>query len=397
MRRVAVALFLGGALMMGLLLLMTPHIVQSAPPPPVSDHGLANPSQVAEHRYDRVQTVTLRLPTLPDIYTTTFTTTFQIQVFGFHLGDWLWYPTDGVTIAGECGTNPSCSVIWEEIEGRPAAKFTGTAGTTDTVYLAYDTKSRAFRIPDSRVIDLAYPVGFVELTRTIGLTNTVVFSRPFHPLWGLNSDSVAPVGYDYDDVNRTLRWGFTDTARLEFTSTFTEPLLGSDLVIERLEMGDIHPELEDLVQYTVTVRNVGTYRTGRAVLTELFVRPPSLGPPTVLTDHVGGWTSYTTDALFKWSNDSYWWAGLEPGEEIIGTTVLTWPIACGEQGCGVWAKVDPSYLDLGTVYAWWGYNPEGIECGMDDSGFPTCEEENNNLAEAWIPTVYLPLVLRNSQ
>jgi hypothetical protein len=155
---------------------------------------------------------------------------------------------------------------------------------------------------------------------------------------------------------------------------------------------------------------VGPYETGRAILAELLVRPLAYGAPTVLTDHNGGWAwwdsnwgtvGYYEDALFKWysgsvSTDRYWWAGLQPGEVVTGTTVLTWPLKCGEQPCGAWAKVDPSYLELGEAYEWWGYNPEGFQCDKTEGFVPTCREEANNIASAF-KYVYLPLVLRNSR
>lgn len=60
-------------------------------------------------------------------------------------------------------------------------------------------------------------------------------------------------------------------------------------------------------------------------------------------------------------------------------TFFPWPEECGTQVCGVWAKVDPTYLDVGIVYGWWGYNPEGFDCELDEDRQPTCEEEKNNI------------------
>jgi hypothetical protein len=355
--RVALALFLGGALTVGLVFLMVPHAVQSAPPS-VSAPGLTNPHQVAEHvydqvqigthYYDRVQTVTLHVPALPDMYATALTTTFETRIVGFRLVDWLRYPSDAITIAGTCVSSPTCGVIWTEVGGSPVISFTGTG--TGTIHLAYNTWSRASRDPASPLITLSYPVGFDDPERRIGLTNTIVFSRSLDQQWQVNS--VTPTGYVTDDVNHTLRWTFTDTSRLEFTVIFTEPLLGSDLVIEWFEMGNLRPAADELVRYTVTVRNVGPYRT-RGVLTELLVRPLSYGAPIVLTDHVGGWLSYAMDAMFEWIKPpdppiswTVWWDILEPGGAITGTAVLTWPEECELQACGVWAKADPPYLGI---------------------------------------------------
>ncbi len=391
---IALALSLGGALTIGLLLWMS-SVVWSAPPAfPAPPQDL--PASSDTPYYNRVQTVTLHAPPSSEIYATAFTTTFQTWIMHYQLGGWLRLPHDAVTRTASCiPTDPptaTCKILW----GTHVVTFAGTGWAT--IYLEYDTWSRAWRDPGTRGITLTYPVGSDEYQ--ISLTNTVVFSRSFHPL--LELVFVTPTSPTYDEGNCVLRWCFTNTPRLEFTVAFTEPLLGANLRIDRLEMSDVWPEAGEHVRYTATLRNVGSYGTGRAVLTELFVRPLSLGPPTVLTDHVGGWLSYAEDALFRWIEPgkppiswTYWWAGLEPGGAITGTTVLTWPDQCAEQACGVWAKVDPTYLDLGIVYEWYGYNPEGLECGLDDRGFPTCEEENDNIAGAkGPPTVYLPLVLR---
>jgi len=93
---------------------------------------------------------------------------------------------------------------------------------------------------------------------------------------------------------------------------------------------------------------------------------------------------------------SYWWPGLRPGEVITGVTSFPWPEEeCGAEMCGAWAKVDPSYLDVGVVYEWWGYNPEGLDCGLEENGLPTCEEEMNNVAAAFTRFMtYLPAVIR---
>jgi hypothetical protein len=90
---VVLALFLGGALSVGLLLLM-PHVVESAPSTaPASPRDLLAPSQV---EYKRVQTVTIRPAPLSWIYNTAFTTTFQIGITDYVLGSWLRLPDDAV-------------------------------------------------------------------------------------------------------------------------------------------------------------------------------------------------------------------------------------------------------------------------------------------------------------
>jgi len=46
------------------------------------------------------------------------------------------------------------------------------------------------------------------------------------------------------------------------------------------------------------------------------------------------------------------------------------------------------------VYEWWGYNPEGLDCGLGEDGLPTCDEEGNNVAAAFTrSSIYLPVVL----
>ncbi len=386
--------------MAGMLYLVQPSVAEGAPPSwSDKDRSPSVPSEAADHVYDRIQTVTLRPPALSDIYATAFTTTFETLIKGYVLGwGWLRMPTDAITIAATCGTNPMCGVEWGNVEGYPVVYFTGSG--TDTVYLAYDTASKAYRDANSPLVQFSYSVGFRELTWTIGLTNTLIFSRgiQLHPLWQLASAS--PEGYEYNESIQRVRWTYTDTPRVEFSVTITEPLLGSDLVIDHFEVGNLDPELEELVRYTVTVRNQGLYRT-RGVLTELFVRPLSLGAPTILTDHVGGWTSYATDALFKWegvTGDGWWWSVLEPGGVITGSTVLTWPDECNTDPCGVWAKVDPTYLGLGEAYDWFGYNPEGLDCRLNEQNLPTCSEERNNLRspDNQPARTFLPLVMRNS-
>jgi len=422
---IAVALFLGGALTIGLLLLMSPG-VQSAPPvSSASTRGLPVSSQETLF-YNRVQTVTFHAPSLSDIYTTTFTTTFQIQIMDYHLGDWLRFPTDAVTRTASCiPTSPppptgTCQVLW----GTHVVTFAGAG--RGTIHLEYDTRSRAWRDPGSRAITLAYPVGPFSPTLWFSLTNTVIFSRSADFGRQLEPAFVTPTGSVHNEEDHWLRWVFTSTPRLEFTAIFTEPLLGSDLVMDRLEMSPEHPEVGQTVHYTAVVRNQGDYVTGRAVLAELFVRPYTLGPPVVLTDHVGGWSLAGEDALFKWYSPapyqvylplvtrayqagssgahasvqaglpgSYWWPGLEPGEVITGVTSFPWPEECGARECGVWAKVDPSYMEVGAVYQWWGYNPEGLDCGLGEDGLPTCEEESNNIAAAFTRfLIYVPAVLR---
>jgi len=417
---IAVALFLGGALTVGLLLLLS-HSAHGAPLEPA---GLARapgaPAQ--EMYYYRVQTVTLHAPGQSDIYTTAYTTTFQFEIRDFVLGSWLRLPSDAVTHTATCIHNnaptDTCTILW----GTDVVTFAGPPGTRGTIYLAYDTRSRAWRSPDARVITLTYPVG-PFLDELISLTNTLLYSRSLEPVW--EPAFVTPTGYTHDEDNRVLRWEYTSTLRRVFTATFTELWLGSDLTIDGLEMSDSWPKPGDTVHFTVTVRNVGPYTTGRAVLTELFVRPRSVGPPIRLEDHYGGWISYTRAALFKWLfpaehqvflplvtqgsssqqlaasealrpvlPGSYWWPGLGPGQTITGTTTLEWPAECITGTCGVWVKVDPTYLDLGVAYDWYGYNPEGFACERDERGLPICEEENNNML-AYYPTVHLPLVLRN--
>jgi len=420
---IAVALLLGSALTIGLLLLM-PSIAQSASPAPSA--SMRELFVSSELIYNRVQTVTLHAPASSDVYTTAFTTTFQIQIMNYNLGDWLRFPTDAVTRAASCEDNPTCQIIW----GTHVVTFAGTG--KGTIYLEYDTRSRALRNQGSRAINLTYPVG-PDRPEPFSLTNTIVFSRTFDPPLLLGT-SIAPPGYTYDEESHTLQWVFTSTPRLGFTAIFTEPLLGSDLVVDRVEMSPDHPEVGQTVHYTAVVRNQGPYGAGRAVLAELFVRPYALGPPVVLTDHVGGWTwideygrqrGYAEDALFKWYfpapyqiylplvlrsyragagsapastrgwlPGSYWWPGLVSGEVITGVTSFPWPEECGDQTCGVWAKVDPSYLDVGIVYEWWGYNPEGLDCGLGEDGLPTCDEEGNNVAAAFTrSSIYLPVVL----
>jgi len=406
MRQVPVffALCLGGALMIGLLLLM-PHIAQSAPPV-VSAASPTGPSSPQDELfYRRIQTVTLHAPESFYIYTTTFTTTIQIYIEEYALGGYIRLPTDAITREAYCAEHPDCQVIWGEISGSPVVTYAGVG--TATIYLEYDTWSKAWRDPASPIVNLSYPVGPFDPEKEFSITNTIVFSRAYDPMW--EPAFVTPTGYVYDAWNYTLRWQLSRTSRLEFTANFTEPLLGADLVIERLETSSAQPYYGEPVRYTVTVRNVGSYRTGRAVLCELFVRPSELGPPTVLTDHVGGWAwfdeeistmvGYHWDALFKWYSGSvatdWWYHGLGPGEALTGTTVLTWPGFFDEGGCGVWAKVDPTYLQVGMGYDWWGYNSEGLECGLDEHYLPTCKEESNNV-RAMIYLIYLPLVLRDS-
>jgi hypothetical protein len=171
--------------------------------------------------------------------------------------------------------------------------------------------------------------------------------------------------------------------------------LGSDLVIDSLVMSPTTPGLNEPVNYTVTIRNIGPLTTGRTVLVELFVRPLAVGPPVQLDDHYGGWLSYTLDSLFKWEGNEFWQPNMAPGDVAIGSTVLEWPDGCTPGPCGVWAKVDPAYLDWGGgVYEWYGYNPEGMMCDLNNNLLPTCIEESNNLASIQAGRIlYLPIAL----
>lgn len=419
---IALALCLGGALTVGLLLLI-PHAVQSAPPNSCA-------SLQEEVYYNRTQTVTLQAPSLHEMYATAFTTTFQIHIRDYTLPDWIRLPSDVVIRRVYCQDNASCGVVYGEIAGTPVVTFTGTGKAT--IYLEYDTQSKAWRDPGARTINLSYPVGpdYPEMA----LTHTIVFSRSINPPWQLGSP-ISPSGYIHDHTAHTLKWVFTSTRWLRFTATFTEPLLGSDLVIDSLEMNPEEPAVGQMVYYTAVVRNQGNCGTGRSVLAEVLVRPYALGPPVVLTDHVGGWSwtdenglprGYGEDALFNWYfpapyqiylplvvrayrvgsaaapvgaqvllPGSYWWPGLEPSHVTTGVASFPWPEDCGTQMCGVWAKVDPAYMDVGVVYEWWGYNPEGLDCGLGEDHLPTCQEERNNIASAFTRfLIYLPLTLR---
>jgi hypothetical protein len=388
---------------------VTAHIAQSAPPVALlSTQGRPASSQETLF-YIRFQTVTLHSPDSFSIYTSTLTTTFQIYIESYPLGGWIRLPADAITREAYCLEHPTCEVLWGEIAGSPVVTYAGVG--TATIYLEYNTKSRAWRDPTSRIVNLSYPVGPFDPEKKFSIDNTIIFSRAVQPVW--EPAFVTPTGYLYDEWNHTLRWVFSRTSRLEFTANLTEPLLGSDLVIEQLEIGNDQPDYGELVRYTVTVRNIGPYPAGRGLLAELFVRPADLGPPIVLTDHVGGWSwydpergtdiGYGLDALFKWysgteATTSYWTpGGFAPGETVTGTTVLTWPglfDECLTEDCMVWAKIDPAYLEVGLVYEWWGYNPEGLDCALDQSLQPTCEEEKNNLASA-LHVIYIPLAMRN--
>ncbi|MDY6876861.1 MAG: hypothetical protein SWK90_11765 [Chloroflexota bacterium] len=423
-------LILIGLLLEGMVILMVGLSVSICAAAPMAGRspavgGMPSLATSSAITMTRIQTVTLHEPPGFHIYATDLTTTIQFKITDYPLGSgtWIMLPTDAVTHEVTCQGNPTCQISYSVPD---TIYFLGTGEAV--IYVDYSTASRARRIAGSRVISLTYGVGNPDIQ--FGLTNTIYYSRTFDR--GLVPWLIEPSGYEQQ--LDALRW-VTNVQRVRFTAAFTEPLLGSDLVIDHLDMGPDYPEVGQTVRYTAVVRNRGDYGTGRAVLAELFVRPYALGPPVVLTDHVGGWTwidedgrerGYAEDALFKWyapapyqvylplvirthqagsGGDtasthallpgSYWWPGLEPGEVITGVTSFPWPDECGTQVCGVWAKVDPSYLDVGVVYEWWGYNPEGLDCGLED-GLPTCEEESNNVAAAFTRFLtYIPVVLRD--
>jgi len=423
MRRngVAAAICLGGALLAGLLLLL-PRVVQSAPPVAAPQSPAAPSADVA---YYRTQTVTLYSPATEDIYTAVFSTAFQISIASYPLteterGGWLNLPSDAITHAFSCVCDDPDGGCLHEWGTNRIYFWEGDTCKYATIYLEYDTWEKAHRDQGSELVTLAYPIG-IQGTQ-IALTNTVIFTREIGPPWEL--DSVDPsTNYIYDSVDSTLTWIFTSTPWREYTANFVEPLLGSDLVIERLEMSNPFPEAGEPVDYTITVRNTGAYTTGQAVAAELFVRLFSDGPPTGVKDRDNlAVTGVVTETLFKWegtSPPSHWWAGLDPGEAVVGHLTLAWPEECdpgassssqylggrdlqstaGAQVCGVWAKVDPTCLPLHPVYDWWGYNAEGFGCGKADcstgEGQITCEAELNNI-KALYQRIYLPLVMRNS-
>jgi hypothetical protein len=198
-----------------------------------------------------------------------------------------------------------------------------------------------------------------------------------------------------------MRWQFTETSRLDFSANFVEPLLGSDLVVEHIEVSTTTPPLDSpVIQYTVTVRNVGAYTTGRAVIAGVFVRPNWQGPPE-LSD-----TLDQEDALVDWIEPgvppeswSYWWVGLGPGERVTGTTMMTLSTQCPALGtaqseCGVWGYVDCLANQSGFI--WRGHNAEGLICDLDeDTMEPTCIEEQNNVRGLY-QWIYLPLVLKGN-
>ena len=437
---ILMGLLLEGLLSLTLVGLVVPALaahtarVQEAPWPPAapSPEALAPDADASLESgifFTRVQTVTLHAP-VGDTYASSYTTTIRFRITDYPLGPawWIMTPYDAITREVTCTDNDTCQIIYQTPH-EIVSSGTGEA----TVSIHYDTASKATRESGSRVINLKYGAGPVTGTYPFRITNTIQYTRAGE---SLEFVSATPPDYEHYVLTQTLRWVYSSTPRLQFTAAFTDPLLGSDLVIEHLEASPEYPEVGQTVHYTVVVRNQGDYGTGRAVLAELFVRPYALGPPIVLTDHVGGWWwedehgtphGYAEDALFKWYMPapyqvylplvtrayqagsggarastqvllpgSYWWPGLGPGEVITGVTSLPWPEECGTQICGVWAKVDPTYLDVGVVYGWWGYNPEGFDCELTQDRQPTCEEETNNIAAAFTRfLIYLPVIMRS--
>ena len=371
--------------------------------PSMPAHGSVASAAQGEIWYTRTQVVILHEPPNARIYTTTYTTTYRVTIEGFHTDDPKYncfnLPSKTITHTALCTpTVPAtgtCLIRWNvpAYECKiPNVVFTGT-GLAD-IYLEYDRFDLASRDPSGPTITLQYRVGPAD--KEFILTNTVFFTRALYGAkWYPIERGISPTNYTYDPFAYRLSWTFMRTNKVTFTIPFHEPLLGSDLVVEDIWMSPTSPGVDDPVRFTVTVRNIGPYTTGRPILTEIFVRPVISGPPTVLTDHRGGWASYYTPTLVKWppSYTEYWYAGLGPGEAVTGTTVFTWPPECAEP-CDVWVKVDPTYIQLGAGYEWYGQNPEGFLCTLDASMQPTCPEENNNL-RGLTYRIYLPLIMRN--
>jgi hypothetical protein len=399
------ALLLGGALLGGLFAILWPADVWGATP----WHDRAPDEELV---YRRVQTVTLRSPQPDGVYTTSYGTRFQISIQGYTLGHWIRMPHDVVTNAASCQgyQGAPCEVIWGERvilgEATPVVTFAGS-GVGD-IYLDYETWMRATRSPNSPEVSLEYPVGPLY-DEKFSITNTILFSREgdLRTAWQLAA--VGPSGYvysptacafAYSSTACSLVWNLPETSHLDFSVTFIEPLLGSDLIVEDIELSTDNPSFEESIRYTLTVKNIGAYTTGRAVIAGIFVRPYEEGPP-VLTD-----TLDKEDALVDWIEPSkppiswtYWWIGLAPGERVTGTTVMEWPNWCNGLGttegeCWVWGYVD--CLAAQSGFEWYGHNPEGMMCDLDeDTMRPTCEAEQNNLRDPRAH-LYLPLVLRNS-
>ena len=82
---------------------------------------------------------------------------------------------------------------------------------------------------------LSYPVG-PHWDEPIALTNTIRFGRELEP--GYQIEAVSPDGYVIEDDS--VRWVYSSTLRRTYSLTLTEPWLGADLVIRRLEMSDPH-------------------------------------------------------------------------------------------------------------------------------------------------------------
>ncbi|HHS98569.1 MAG TPA: hypothetical protein ENK08_11890 [Chloroflexi bacterium] len=398
-------LYLGISLAL-LLAFLTRSPSYGAVPIPSSGKGTATAPTQDEVWYTRTQTVILHEPSNREVFATIYTTTSMIRIDGFKAYDpffnWFRLPSGAVTHTATCTpTVPStgtCRVIWNDPTKNytPNVVFSGT-GLAE-IYLEYDAQNLASRDPSGPTITLQYKVGPSDPNKQFILSNTILFPRSLYGAeWYPIKGHISPAGYTYDRDDYRLSWSFTRTSRVTFTVLLREPLLGSDLVVEDIQMSPTSPNVGDPVRFTVTVRNIGPYTTGRPILAELFVRPVISGPPTVLTDHYGGWMSYFTPTLVKWpplyGESDYWYAGLGPGEAVTGTTVFTWQPECAEP-CDVWVKVDPTYIQLGVGYEWYGQNPEGFLCALDSSLQPTCPEENNNL-RAYIQQIYLPLVMRN--
>lgn len=409
MRRRIVALLavlIAGALLGGLMAVLQPADVWGA----VLSRDRSPDDELL---YRRVQTVTLHSPRPGSVYSTSYGTRFQISIQGWVLGRYIAMPQDVITNAAACQGNPTCEIIWGEEyiqqlgEIRPVVTYSGT-GEAD-IYLDYDTWTQAARTPGSPEVHLEYTVGPIDVERKFSISNTIIFSRVSELRTAWRPAEIQPTGYSYSptacafaytSTACSLDWRLDETSRLDFSVTFVEPLLGSDLVVDKVEMSTDTPSFGEAVQYTLTVRNAGAYTTGRAVIAGIFVRPYVQGAPG-LTD-----TLNSEDALVDWIEPSkppiswtYWWIGLAPGERVMGTTVMTWSNSCSGLGtglgeCWVWGYAD--CLANQSGFEWYGHNPEGMMCDLnEDTMRPTCIEEQNNVRDV-SAVVFLPLVLRSS-
>jgi len=335
----------------------------------ISPDALSLQAPPAVTLVQRVQTITLEM--MPaDIMSSTWPVRQEELEINSPGGDWP-LPVDAWDISAGI---PTGTVELTRTNGITPTLI--IPGTPEWVTITYHTRQRVVRSGP-----LVTVVGKASISQGVyePLTSTIVYTRPFPPkaesdYWGhtyAQLQSVSPITTDKSPVEGWLRW-VTTTSSFSGSVTLKDPLFGSDLTVTKFLMYP-PPAFGRMTSFTVTITNIGTVTASRRFATELYVKPISDTPPKDAADHSWGIITYQGDALFHYPDQPGNWPvrDLGPGQSITLATAITLTSATDAGDYKAYAQVDTFYQgDASEFYAWYGSNAEG-------NGIPPYPEENN--------------------